>query len=78
MLKSRNGQALAELIIGLSVSLVMIGAAVGGVLVFSRSSRVTEQGQTAATLSNSLLDSAATMAQGNWLSVYNLSKGSDN
>lgn len=78
MLKGSKGQTLIELVVGLGVSLIMIGAAISGVLIFSRSNRVTEQGQTAAILSNSLLDNAATMAQGNWSNIYNLSKGADN
>ncbi|MDD5430809.1 MAG: LamG domain-containing protein [Candidatus Pacebacteria bacterium] len=76
--KNNKAQSLIELTIGLGVSVLMIGAATGALLSANKAGKVTDQSQTAASLSSSLYDSLVTSAEANWGTIYYTSKNSTN
>jgi type II secretory pathway pseudopilin PulG len=67
-----------ELLIGLGVISIMVGASTYALVSVMRTSDVTEQNQSAGLIGNSLLESAFTLAESNWNSIYNLKKTSSN
>lgn len=73
-----KGQSLIELIIGLGIGIMMIGAVSGALLFVSRSTEGVDQNQLAGSLVNSLLDNVAVTAEANWGGIYGISKGSAN
>ncbi len=75
---SQRGQSLIELLIGMSISVVMIGAASGSLFLILRSGQVNEQQQVAGSLANALLDNVTSFSEGRWQNVYDLPKGSGN
>lgn len=74
----QEGQSLVELLIGLGVTTIVIGSATYALVAILKTSDITEQNQTAGLIGNSLMDSAVTLAEGNWPAFYNLAKGSAN
>jgi len=74
----RSGQSLVEILVGLGVISIMVGASTYALVTVLRSSTVTEQNQSAGLIGNSLLESAFTLAEANWNSIYNLQKTSAN
>lgn len=75
---SSKGQSLIEVLIALSVVSLIIITAAGGLLVVLRSSKPTEESQTAASLMNALIANLFSVAESNWNSLYILNKGSAN
>lgn len=76
--KLQEGQSLVELLIGLGIISIMVGASTVALVSVLRSSTVAEQNQSAGLIGNSLLESASVLTEGNWNSIYNLSKTSAN
>lgn len=74
----KRGQSLIEIIVGLGIGVLIIGATTGALLFVSRSGEGVDKSQTAGVLANSLLDNVTIMAEANWNSLYGVSKGSDN
>ncbi|TSD01955.1 MAG: hypothetical protein Athens071426_595, partial [Parcubacteria group bacterium Athens0714_26] len=59
----KRGQSLIEIIIGLGIGVLIIGATTGALLFVSRSGEGVDKSQTAGVLVNSLLDSVTVMAE---------------
>ncbi|OGG40694.1 hypothetical protein A3A21_00415 [Candidatus Jorgensenbacteria bacterium RIFCSPLOWO2_01_FULL_45_25b] len=76
-LKAITGQSLVEIVLALALASVLIGAAVVGIVFVLRSGQSNEKFQTASALSRSFLQTLHYVSEGNWLSLYNLQKGSD-
>lgn len=74
--RAREGQTLIEILIGLGVAAIIIGGAVYSI-VFTLSSGTENQKKQAATgLATELISQARTVADADWLGIYNLpSKG---
>ncbi|MEK7462903.1 MAG: LamG-like jellyroll fold domain-containing protein [Patescibacteria group bacterium] len=77
-MNNQKGQSLVEILIGLGVISIMITASSYALVSVLRNSTVNEQNQSAGLIGNSLLESAAVLAEANWNGIYNLSKGSAN
>ncbi len=77
-IKNQKGQSLLEILVGLGIISVLIGATTYALVAALKTSTLTEQTQTAGLVGSSLIDSAITLAEGNWNNVYNLAKGSAN
>ncbi|MCL5017379.1 MAG: LamG domain-containing protein [Patescibacteria group bacterium] len=73
-----KGQSLMEILVGLGIIMVLMGASTYALVATLRTSTVTDQMKTAGLIGNSLMDSAITLAEGKWDSVYGLAKGSTN
>lgn len=67
-----------ELLVGLGIVSIMVGASTFALVAVLRSSNITEQSQSAGLIGNSLLESVSTLAEANWNSIYNLGKTSAN
>ncbi|MDD5547771.1 MAG: LamG domain-containing protein [Candidatus Pacebacteria bacterium] len=78
MPKRNKGQSLIELALGLGVSLVMIGATTGGIMLASRAGKTTDQSQTAASYANALYDKVVLMTEAYWENTHSLLKGINN
>lgn len=63
-----------EIIVGLGIVSIMVGASTYALVAVLRSSTVAEQNQSAGIIGNSLLESAFTLAEANWNSIYGLDK----
>lgn len=74
--KKKAGQALIEILIGLSIVGILVGAATAAVIVALRSNLESKNFQTASALSQKILDDVKTVAEADWHNIYNLNKGS--
>ncbi|MEK7479020.1 MAG: LamG domain-containing protein [Patescibacteria group bacterium] len=72
-----GGQSLIEIVLGLAIGSVLIGAAVVGVVFVLRSSSVNQYSEAASSLSRALLLRTRSLADADWSSLYNLQKGSE-
>ncbi len=70
----QSGQSLMEILIGLGIISIMVGTSTYALVTVLRTSSTTEQNQAAGLIGNSLLESASTLAEANWNSIYNLQK----
>lgn len=70
------GQSLIEVVIALTIGAILMGSAVFAVAFMLRSTSSNEYLQTVAILNQDLLDRVQSISDGNWLDLYNLSKGS--
>ena len=75
---SQKGQSLVEVLVGLGIISIMVGASTYALVSVLRSSTVTEQNQSAGLIGNGLLEYVSTLAEANWNSLYNLQKTSAN
>lgn len=64
-----------EIIIGLAVAGILIGAATTALVAILRSGLETKNFQIASSLGQELIDNAKTVAEADWHDIYNLSKG---
>ncbi len=71
---SQKGQSLMEILVGLGIISIMVGASTYALVSVMRSSSMTEQNQSAGLIANSLLESVSTLAEANWNSIYNIQK----
>lgn len=69
---NHRGQALIEILIGLSIVGILVGAATAAVIVTLRSNLESKNFQTASALSQKILDDVKTVAEGDWHDIYNL------
>ncbi|MFA5083946.1 MAG: prepilin-type N-terminal cleavage/methylation domain-containing protein [Candidatus Paceibacterota bacterium] len=76
-IKNNKGQALIEILIGLSVGAILIGGATAAVVAILRSNLQSKNFQIASSLSRELTDDVKTVVEADWHSIYNLSKGSE-
>lgn len=72
----RQGQSLVELIIGISISAVLIGASAGAAAIILRSDVQSKRLQAATTLAQDLSDKLRSFAESGWTNIYNLQKSS--
>lgn len=71
---NQKGQSLVEILVGLGVISIMVGASTYALVTVLRSSTITEQSQSAGLIGNSLLESVSALSESNWNAVYNLQK----
>ena len=77
MTKNEQGQSLIEILVGLAIGALLIGAAVVGIVFVLRSGSINQSSETAAALGRDLLLRARSVTDANWFSVYSLPKGPD-
>lgn len=74
--EGRRGQSLVELLVGLSLAGVIIGASVFAVTAFLRSDLQAKRLQAATGLARELSDNVRAFSAANWRNIYDLTKGS--
>ncbi len=72
---SRSGQSLLEILIGLGIGGVLIGAASIGIAFMLRSSLASQNYQKGSAFAASLSDKVTSWASANWQNIYGLNKG---
>ncbi len=77
MMNDQKGQSLIEIVVGLAVGALLIGAAVVGIVFVLRSGSINQSSETAAALARDLLLRVRATADSNWLAMHNLPKGPD-
>jgi type II secretory pathway pseudopilin PulG len=75
---NKKGQALIEVLVGLTIVGILVGTATVAVIVSLRSNLQNKNFQAASSLSQKMLDDIKTVAEGNWQNIYSLTKGSGN
>lgn len=73
--KNRSGQSLIEVIIGLAIGAMLIGAAVLAIAFALRSGALNQKYQIASGFNKEMLDKTRAVAGANWNVLYGLSKG---
>lgn len=73
---SRDGQSLVEIIIGLAIGAILIGASALAIAAMLNSNVTTQKWKAATVLSQSLLDNVRAYGSVNWQNLYGLSKTS--
>lgn len=68
----RSGQSLAEILVATTVGAIIIGAVVSAIVITMRSDAQSRLASTATSLASGLLDNAQSLADGDWLAIYNL------
>ena len=74
--KFQKGQSLIEILIGLVIGVVIIGAVAGLLVISLRSDSDTKSTQTAVSLAQDSIDKIRSLSESDWNKIYNLSKGS--
>lgn len=67
-----EGQSLVEILIAVSIAAIVIGAAAYGISFILSATSVNQQRQAATALVGDLMNKARTVADANWLDIYNL------
>lgn len=75
--KNNQGQALIEILIGLSISGILIGSAAMAVSVTLRSSANSKYYQTASSLNQKLIGDIKIVAEADWHNIYDKNKGTE-
>jgi type II secretory pathway pseudopilin PulG len=78
ILRSREGQSLGEVLIGLTIGAILIGAASFLVVNTLRSNASLEKSQKATQVAQEMLDKVRSWGSADWFNIYDLSKGSTN
>ncbi len=76
VISSRSGQSLIEVMIGLAIGAIMIGASALAVSSMLGSSVTTQKWRSASGFSQGLLDNVRTYGSSNWQNLYGLTKAS--
>jgi len=76
--KNRKGQALVELLIGVSIGALILGSSAGVIVSVVNSNSRVAKSRAATQLGQELIDDVRVLADKNWKSFYELSKGSTN
>ena len=76
LLQSRSGQSLGEVLVGLTIGAILIGAASFLVVNTLRSNASLEKSQKGIQVAQELLDKIRSWGSADWFNVYDLSKGS--
>ena len=76
--KNRKGQALVELLIGVSIGALILGSSAGVIVSVVNSNSRVAKSKAATQLGQELIDDVRVLADKNWKSFYELSKGSTN
>lgn len=72
---SRSGQSLIEVLIGLTIGAILIGAASMGIAFMLRSTATNDNLQMASSMAQASLDKARAFAGADWQNMYGLTKG---
>ncbi len=75
---SRAGQSLVEVIIGLAIGALLIGAAVFAISFMLRSSSANQKFQVASGLNQETIDKVRVVVSADWNDIYTLNKGEGN
>lgn len=73
--RDNNGQSLVEIIVGLAISAILITAAATAIALTLKESFEIKTSQVAASLSQEYLDNVQTMAESDWVYVYDRGNG---
>ncbi len=77
-IKNQKGQSLVELLIAISLGVIVIGSAVYALSFIIFSGNLNKQRQIAVSIGEGLMNKVKALAEGDWLSIYNLpSKGEE-
>ncbi len=74
-LKAKDGQSLIEVLIGLAIGAILIGASTLGIVFILRSSTSTQNLQSGSQLTQELVDRMRSVADAAWQDLYGLTKG---
>ena len=77
-LKNRSGQALVELLIGVSIGALILGSSAAVIISVVNSNDRVGKSKAATQLGQELMDDVRVLADKNWKTFYELSKGSSN
>jgi four helix bundle protein len=75
---SISGQSLIEVLIGLAVGGILIAGASGAIALLLKNSAETRNAQTASFLAQELTDNLSALAEADWHKIYGLAKGAAN
>lgn len=78
IIKERGGQSLGEVLVGLTIGSILIGAASFLIVNSLRSNASLEKSQKGTQIAQEMLDKVRSWGSADWFNVYSLSKGSDN
>jgi hypothetical protein len=73
----KKGQSLVEIIVSVAVGTLIIGSAIGALIVTIQSNLLNRNTNFASTLGQDLLDNVRSVAESNWVQVYDMPKGTD-
>ncbi|MFH1193199.1 MAG: LamG domain-containing protein [Candidatus Jorgensenbacteria bacterium] len=76
LLTNRSGQSLIEIVVGLGIGALLIGAGSFAIFAMLRSNVSTEKYRAASGFSQELIDTARSFAGASWQNLYGLAKGS--
>lgn len=76
VVSQRSGQSLIEVVVGLGIGALLIGAGAFSIFAMLRSNVTTEKYRAASGFSQELIDTARSFAGASWQSIYGLAKGS--
>jgi len=74
--ESERGQSLIEILIGLVIGVVIIGAVAGLLIISLRSDSETKSIQTASSLAQDSINKIRSLSESDWNKIYNLLRGS--
>ncbi|MEW6617209.1 MAG: LamG-like jellyroll fold domain-containing protein [Patescibacteria group bacterium] len=77
LLRSRSGQSLIEILVGLSIGAILIGGAGFGISFMLKSTTSSDDMQAASGIVRQTLDEVRSYASANWQNIYSLTKGLD-
>ena len=76
LLRSRSGQSLAEVMIGLAIGAILIGAASFAITTTLKTNLTTQRSQFAANAAQETIERVRAFASSDWQNIYGLTKGS--
>ncbi|TSC52476.1 MAG: Uncharacterized protein LiPW41_246 [Parcubacteria group bacterium LiPW_41] len=76
LLQSRSGQSLAEVMIGLAIGAILIGAASFAITTTLKTNLTTQRSQFAANAAQETIERVRAFASSDWQNIYGLTKGS--
>ncbi len=76
VISSRSGQSLIEVVIGLAIGSILIGASAFAISTMLQTNLASQKGQVATSLAQELLNKARVYGSADWQSLYSLTKAS--
>ena len=74
--KGMGGQSLFEIIVAVAISALIVGSTMAAIIVSLRSGNDNVTAQKAYGIARDILDNVRSFGEGDWATLYNLSKGS--
>lgn len=74
ILRSRSGQSLVEVVIGLAIGAILMGTAAFAVTTMLKTNLTSERSQFSSQFAQSLSDNVRALAAGDWRNIYDLAK----